>query len=92
MSLYLAEDLEAGAAHPEHDEEIESRWFTPSEIGRMIRSGGIADAKTLVGVLLAGYSGKNAVSRSRSRANGQASGKAPGDRPVSMAARPAARR
>jgi len=54
MILYLAEDLVPGAARPEHDEDIECRWFSRSELSRMVRSRKIADAKTLVGLFLVG--------------------------------------
>ncbi len=51
MTVFLAEDLEAGPARPESDESIESRWFAAAEVHRMIRRGLIQDGKTLVGVL-----------------------------------------
>jgi ADP-ribose pyrophosphatase len=51
MTLFLAESLRPGAARPEPDERISVRAFTMTELLRMIRSGKIADAKTLVGVL-----------------------------------------
>ncbi|MBI3698440.1 MAG: NUDIX hydrolase [Acidobacteria bacterium] len=52
MTVFLAEDLQAGPARPEADESIESRWFTAAEVRRMIRTGRIQDGKTLVGLLL----------------------------------------
>ena len=58
MTIFLAEDLRAGAARPEADESIECRWFTPTEIRRMIRRGQLADGKTLVGFLLSGLAKK----------------------------------
>ena len=54
MTLFLAEDLTAGEARPEHDESIECRWFTRTEILRMLRRGEILDGKTLLGVLWLG--------------------------------------
>ena len=51
MTVFLAEDHEAGPARPEADESIESRWFNAAEVSRMIRHGQIQDGKTLVGVL-----------------------------------------
>jgi len=50
MTIYLAEGIRTGAARPESDERIETRWFTPRECREMIRSGQICDAKTLVGL------------------------------------------
>ena len=52
MTVYLAEELAPGAARPEADESIESRWFTTAQLRQMIRAGRIADGKTLVGILL----------------------------------------
>lgn len=49
MTIYAAQDLKPGAATPMEDERIETRWFTMSEIGRMIRSNEIVDAKTVIG-------------------------------------------
>jgi ADP-ribose pyrophosphatase len=49
MTIYVAQDLTAGAATPMEDEQIESRWFTMAEIGRMIDTGKIIDAKTIIG-------------------------------------------
>ena len=49
MTIYLAEDLTAGVATPMEDERIESRWFPAQEVARMIESGKIDDAKTIVG-------------------------------------------
>ena len=48
MHLFLAEDLTEGQAQPMEDERIETRWFTAREISRMIQSGAIEDAKTIV--------------------------------------------
>ena len=52
MTIFLATDLTPGEATPMDDEQIETRWFTRAEIGRMIRTGRIEDAKTMVGFLL----------------------------------------
>ncbi len=49
MTIYVAQKLKAGAATPMEDERIETRWFTMAEIGRMIRSNEIVDAKTVIG-------------------------------------------
>jgi ADP-ribose pyrophosphatase len=51
MTIYLATELTAGAAHPMEDERIEARWFTTREIDEWIRSEKILDAKTMIGFL-----------------------------------------
>jgi ADP-ribose pyrophosphatase len=48
MTIFLATDLTAGEATPMEDERIETRWFTPSELERRIKSGKIEDAKTII--------------------------------------------
>jgi len=52
MTIYVATGLKAGDARPMPDERIESRWFTPAELERMILSGRMIDAKTIAGFLL----------------------------------------
>src|SRR5580693_4715135 len=52
MKVFLAEGLEAGAAHPEEDEHIELRLVKLSELLKMIEKGAILDGKTLTSVLL----------------------------------------
>ena len=52
MTIYLATDLKDGEATPMDDEDIECRWFTPAEIKRMIHSGTVDDAKTIMGFFL----------------------------------------
>lgn len=52
MTIFLATGLTAGEARPMDDERIESRWFTRQEIARMIRTGQIEDAKTMIGFLM----------------------------------------
>jgi ADP-ribose pyrophosphatase len=49
MTIYLAEGLTAGVATPMDDERIETRWFAASEVERMIDTGKIEDAKSIVG-------------------------------------------
>jgi ADP-ribose pyrophosphatase len=49
MTIYLAEGLTQGEATPMDDERIETRWFTRREVGEMIRTGKIQDAKTMIG-------------------------------------------
>ena len=51
MSIYLARDLKAGAAHPEEDEVIEVKFVPLEQAARMVVSGVIQDAKTIAGVL-----------------------------------------
>jgi ADP-ribose pyrophosphatase len=52
MKVFLAEDLAAGDAHPEDDEDIEFRLVKLSDVVEMIEKGGIKDGKTLCSVLL----------------------------------------
>ncbi|MGD0578414.1 MAG: NUDIX hydrolase [Bryobacteraceae bacterium] len=52
MTIFVAQDLTAGAATPMEDERIETRWFPMQEIAAMIESGRIQDAKTIVGYAL----------------------------------------
>jgi ADP-ribose pyrophosphatase len=52
MLVYLAEDLYAGEAHPEEDEQIELRLVKLSDVLKMIEKGAIHDGKTLNSVLL----------------------------------------
>ncbi len=51
MHLFEATGLRRGQAQPECDERIRVRHFTLRELRRLIESGRIADAKTLVGLL-----------------------------------------
>ena len=51
MHLFLAEDVQAGAAHPESDERITVRAFSTAELNSLIARGKIIDGKTLVGLL-----------------------------------------
>jgi ADP-ribose pyrophosphatase len=51
MAIYMASDLEAGAAEPEDDEVIANRFFPLSSAVRMALSGTIRDAKTIAAVL-----------------------------------------
>jgi ADP-ribose pyrophosphatase len=52
MKVFLAEDLRAGDAHPEEDEEIELRLVRLSDVLKMIEKGAIQDGKTLTSILL----------------------------------------
>jgi ADP-ribose pyrophosphatase len=51
MSIYLARGLQAGAAQPEEDEKIVTRFFPLSAAKRMALNGHIRDAKTIAGIL-----------------------------------------
>jgi len=46
MWLYLARDLYPAAATGDPDERIRKRWFTPEQVGRMIRGGRLWDSKS----------------------------------------------
>ena len=51
MTIYSARDLVQGDAEPMEDERIETKWFTAGEIDKMIQTGKIIDAKTMIGFL-----------------------------------------
>jgi len=51
MSVYLANGLKAGPAHPEEDEVIQVRFFPLSKIVSLISAGRMQDGKTICGVL-----------------------------------------
>ena len=51
MTVYLATDLIKGQPKPMDDERIRSRWFTSSELRRMIRTGRLIDGKTIAAFL-----------------------------------------
>jgi len=51
MTIYTARELTQGESKPMEDERIETHWYTAGEIDRMIRSGTIIDAKTMIGFL-----------------------------------------
>jgi len=48
----LREPREGDVAHPDEDEDIETKTFALDELRRMITSGEIADLKTVAGVFL----------------------------------------
>src|SRR5262249_53110597 len=52
MTIFLATGLTAGESEPMEDERIETRWFTPRELGDWIKRGKILDAKTMIGFCL----------------------------------------
>jgi ADP-ribose diphosphatase len=51
MRLFEARGLKLEKASPEPDERISVRRFSPAQLRRMLASGKIQDAKTLVGLL-----------------------------------------
>jgi ADP-ribose pyrophosphatase len=51
MTIFLATELTEGKQHVMEDERIETRWFTPRELDRLIGAGKIPDAKTQIGFL-----------------------------------------
>ncbi|HKF51243.1 MAG TPA: NUDIX hydrolase, partial [Candidatus Acidoferrales bacterium] len=51
MVVYVARNLRAGTAHPEEDERITARAFSPREIEDWIRDGKLRDAKSIAGIL-----------------------------------------
>lgn len=52
MHVFLATELEAGAARPDEDERIRCRWFTRKHLEAWLDAGRIRDGKTLVGLLI----------------------------------------
>src|SRR5262249_46928831 len=52
MTIYMATDLTAGTPTPTESERIETRWFTRREVGTMVDSGKIDDAKTIIGYFM----------------------------------------
>ncbi|MCC7174355.1 MAG: NUDIX hydrolase [Bryobacterales bacterium] len=52
MTVFLATSLIKGEPRQMPDERIQSRWFTPGEISRMIRTGRLIDGKTIAAFLL----------------------------------------
>lgn len=51
MTIFLATGLTQGDARPMEDERIETRWFTKSELRRLIAANEIIDGKTMIGFL-----------------------------------------
>ena len=51
MTIYTARDLTHGESTPMEDERIETKWYTAGQIDKMIKSGEIIDAKTMIGFL-----------------------------------------
>jgi ADP-ribose pyrophosphatase len=59
MFLVEATGLTHSKAQPDPDEQIEVGHFTPAQVSRMIKSGRIRDAKTLVGLFWSLLTGSN---------------------------------
>jgi len=53
LHLYAAWELKAGASRPEDDEELVCRWLSIERALAMVRSGRIADAKSICALLYA---------------------------------------
>jgi ADP-ribose pyrophosphatase len=51
MYIVLAEGLTAGEAHPEMDEEIETRAYRVNELKQMVKKGKVRDGKSIAGIL-----------------------------------------
>ncbi len=49
MHLFLAKKMKSAYAEKDEDEEFEIREFSLKEIGKMIKTGKIEDAKTIIG-------------------------------------------
>jgi ADP-ribose pyrophosphatase len=49
MTIFLATELTAGEATPMDDERIRARWFSASQVEKMILSNKIQDSKTMIG-------------------------------------------
>ncbi len=58
MTLYIAEGLYAGTKNLDHDEWIEHQVVSLARARRMIRSGAICDAKTILAILWVSYFGR----------------------------------
>lgn len=54
IHLYRAGELSPSQLQPDEDEFLQVHLFTPAQIRQLIHAGEIEDAKTLVGLLLAG--------------------------------------
>ncbi|MEG6585653.1 NUDIX hydrolase [Dendrosporobacter sp. 1207_IL3150] len=55
IHLYVAEELILAEQCPDEDEFIDVEVFTKEQIRTLIKSGEISDAKSLLGLLLAGF-------------------------------------
>ena len=66
MSIYLARNLEPGAAQPEDDEVIELKLVSIEKAVSMVLKGTIQDAKTIAGVLWLDQQTRKSQSRKNS--------------------------
>ncbi len=69
MHLFLGEGLVPCRTQGDEDEVIEVKTFTSAQIARMIRSGAIQDAKTILGFLLLQARGKQPKSSETAKKN-----------------------
>jgi len=70
IHLYLARDLEVGAAAPDVDEELELDWLPLTEALHKVRSGEWIDGKTAMALLRAEFHLQNVTPPEVSRAGG----------------------
>lgn len=54
IHIYIAENLTVAEKHPDEDEFLNVEIYNKSQIKQMISDGGICDAKSIVGLLMAG--------------------------------------
>ncbi|EAX46606.1 NUDIX hydrolase [Thermosinus carboxydivorans Nor1] len=54
MHLYVAQQLEPSVQRPDEDEFIQLEYYTKDELRAALQQGAINDAKTMLGLLLAG--------------------------------------
>lgn len=50
LHLFVARDLQPGRSGGDEDEELSVHRYSPNELERLVRSGKIVDAKTLIGL------------------------------------------
>jgi ADP-ribose pyrophosphatase len=58
IHIYLADKITAGEQRPDEDEFLNVEMYTPLQIKSLIKKGDICDAKTIVGLALAGIDAK----------------------------------
>lgn len=56
IHIYLAEDLSQAMQNTDEDEFIDIEYYSPEQLTALIKAGQIEDAKTLLGLFLAGVS------------------------------------
>jgi ADP-ribose pyrophosphatase len=67
MDIFLATELDQGDAQPEADEQIEAKFFPLKNALNMVKSGEIADAKTMMTVLWLAQLGRDGKMAYRGR-------------------------